>query len=193
MEIQKYLIVLSLVSVLLVAGCAGTAPEGTEEGEGIEEIEAGEETEGTETETESGTETEGPECTVNSDCDDGDDCTVDSCVNGVCEHIPNYNCESKEYMEPSITEISFTGEEYVKVEAKNWDVEGWYIEKGNGSLFYTFPKKYTLNRYVYIYSASDLSTTTKKYAAVGGNFWSDDGDKAILKDASGKTISEMSE
>ncbi|MFO7872426.1 MAG: lamin tail domain-containing protein [Candidatus Undinarchaeales archaeon] len=193
MEIQKYLIVLSLVSVLLVAGCTGTTPEGTDGMESQEETEMGEETEGTETETEAGTETEGLVCTVNEDCDDGDDCTMDSCVDGVCEHIPNYNCESKDYMEPSITEVSFTGEEYVKVGAKNWDVEGWTIENGNGTEFYKFPEKYTLNRYVIIYSTSDLSTTTKKYAAVGEDFWSDDGDKAILKDASGKVISEMSE
>lgn len=184
MKIRKYLIAVSMIFVLLVAGCAGDAPEETEDTEPEPDFE--------EIETVLEPEESTTECVTHSDCHDGDECTVNSCVDGECQYIPNYNCESKEYMKPSITEVSFTGEEYVKVEAKNWDVEGWTIENKDGDLFYTFPEKYTLNRYVIIYSKSDLSTSTKKYAGVGNDFWKDSGDTAILVSADGTVISEMS-
>lgn len=191
MELSKYLIVVSLIAVLLVAGCAGGPSEEPEQNETEVEDQQPQEKE-SETETETETEAEGPECTTNEDCDDGDDCTMDSCVDGECKYSPNYDCVSKEHLEPSITEVSFTGEEYVKVEAKNWDVSKWTVEKPNGSVLFTFPKDYTLNNYVSIYSMSDLSTSTKKYADVGEDFWSDDGDKALLVAKNGTTISEMS-
>ncbi len=130
------------------------------------------------------------ECTTNLDCDDGNPCTTDSCINGQCSYVKEADCQFVETQKPSISKIQYTGNEYVEITAKNWDVSNWKIEDGAGNVFYKFPDKFKLNNYLIIYSGNGISTSTEKYAGVGDDFWNDQSGKVVLVAANGTVVSE---
>ncbi|HIJ98823.1 TPA: hypothetical protein H1005_02675 [archaeon] len=137
-------------------------------------------------------------CTTNIQCDDKDRCTTDSCSAGVCKNTPEPDCAVSTEQQPKIVAVNFGSkeDEFVQIEGKNWYVDNWVITNGKGEVLIKFFQTYTtenkINGKWTIYtSCASLSTSTIKYVCKDKGFFSDTGDKAILKDEVGNVISEM--
>jgi hypothetical protein len=128
---------------------------------------------------------------INSDqCDDGDECTTDSCVNGACNYVVEADCEIVVQDEAYISKVHFTDPEWIEVSGNNWGIEDWTIVNNQGEVYIKFGKKTRVNGFIRIYSEPGISTNTERYVNKP-EFWSDAGDKAILKDDDGNVKSQM--